>query len=208
MSKIQPQSLTCPVCGSDSVRTDTLERAYTLPYASAFVVPFVTNTCQACEESGDFLKLNDGTYEIAEKEAITASVGKILDDLAEQGVTMAYIERVLELPKRTIDRWKNGSDSATGIALLRLVRTCPWLLDIAKESYSPATTIRVVINQAAQFVAQALSDKPDMYFGALFSGTDLHLSLFTTKIRVHEKRVSQEQSWQYASSQNLAFKGA
>ena len=152
------KKLVCPACDSEDVVQNVDAKTYVLPYANPFSVPNVTNTCKVCGESGDFLKANDSAYEVAEKVALTDSVNRILDDMSAEGVSMAYIERVLQLPKRTLHRWKSGSDSATGIALLRLVRTCPWLLEIAKENYSPMAATRVVVTQAGNLLAQAISN--------------------------------------------------
>ena len=198
----------CPVCESDDVATATQPRTHSLPYAEPFSVAAVLNTCRNCGESGDFLKVNDQAYEVAECEAITASIHRILDDLNNHGVTMAYIERVFSLPKRTIARWKNGSDSATGVALLRLVRTCPWLLEVAKSNYSPEATARVVVTQAANLIAQTISSNTTSgYFGALMHGTDGHLNIINLNVHISEVRHKTEPDWAFKSVPKLAFAG-
>jgi transcriptional regulator with XRE-family HTH domain len=59
----------------------------------------------------------------------------MLDELARQGLSMAYLERALSLSPRTIARWKNGELSASALALLRLVRCFPWLLKVARADF-------------------------------------------------------------------------
>lgn len=202
------QNVVCPVCGSENVDTTEQQRTHSLPYAEPFSVAAILNTCRSCGESGDFLKVNDQAYEVAESEAITASIHRILDDLNDHGVTMAYIERVFSLPKRTIARWKNGSDSATGVALLRLVRTCPWLLEVAKDNYSHITTARVVVTQAANLIAQTISSNATSgYFGALMHGTDGHLNIINLNVHISEARHRTEPNWAFKNVPKLAFAG-
>jgi hypothetical protein len=61
---------------------------------------------------------------------------KIIDMLQEkEDYSMAFVERALELPQRTMMRWKKGQLSDAAIALLRIIGTYPWIMDVADAKY-------------------------------------------------------------------------
>jgi hypothetical protein len=84
------------------------------------------------------------------------SLGSILEWLGEVGISMAFVERALRLPTRTVARWKAGECSASGIALLRLVRRYPWLLEVAAAGFSEVAARKAVLAAAGAVVAEAV----------------------------------------------------
>ena len=128
--------LTCPVCGSSDVETGTEKRTLTVPYGPSVTVSEVVHSCRACGTRADFTDANRGVVRAALAKAEAESALQMLSDLAEQGVTSAYLERALRLPPRTTNRWKDGELSAGALALLRMVRTYPWLLQVADADFS------------------------------------------------------------------------
>jgi hypothetical protein len=85
------------------------------------------------------------------------SIPPLLDALAAAGVSMAYVERVLGLPPRTLARWKAGECSAAGLALLRLVRAFPWVLQAAAARFSPAECQRLLLKAAGAALAATVT---------------------------------------------------
>ena len=64
------------------------------------------------------------------------SIEPMLEHLSNEGYSMAAIERAFGLPQRTISRWKSNKElTATGLALLRVIRTYPWIIDVADSKY-------------------------------------------------------------------------
>lgn len=122
--------------------------------------------------SGDFAQQNDARVAEALERAVRDSARAIIDQLAERGISMAYFERALQLPQRTLARWKEGGSAAAGIALLRLVRTYPWLLRVADHGFSEASAQGTLITQGAAAYAQALGQKqaPQIHSFAPASG--------------------------------------
>lgn len=58
----------------------------------------------------------------------------------------AHFERVLGLKFGTVRGWrKTGRVSAVDAALLRIVATYPWMLDVAEENFSPVWVDRMVM---------------------------------------------------------------
>jgi len=125
-----------------------------VPYGPRFHVDEFVDTCRRCGESGDFANRNETLIDEKKAEAVKASVVSMLAALSDSGITMAYFERALSLPARTLARWKEGQLSASGAALLRLVRTYPWLLEVADEGFDQRHANVMLMQGAAAVVAQ------------------------------------------------------
>lgn len=130
MSKIE-----CPVCGSSDVKILNEVGHGQLTLGPAFEYNSNMHKCQSCDEQGDFTGENDALYLESLKTAQKELQKSIIEDLGNMGMSMAYIERALELPQRTLARWKNGDHSAANLALLRILKSMPWIVDIADHSF-------------------------------------------------------------------------
>jgi ribosomal protein L37E len=123
----------CSYCGSNevSIRNEVLELSE--PFSKTSSVTIKKVVCTTCgfekeDESNDLV--------IQEELAILkrSSMVSILTFLNEQGHSNASMERALGLPARTLARWKNETSitpSASGLALMRIIRTFPWMLQVA-----------------------------------------------------------------------------
>ena len=149
--------LTCPACGSDDVTSATNVAELALPFSEAVRVEEVVNTCRVCGTEGDFLDQNQARVDEALRVATRESVRQMIDGLGNQGVTMAYFERALRLPQRTLARWKTGECTASAIAVLRLVSTYPWLLSVAEASFDFSCAQQKLVEAASQVLAGAAS---------------------------------------------------
>lgn len=126
----------CASCGSGRLEHRKVQRQIVVPFASPISFEASISKCLDCEfesESVDDVELGrmlDG--------AKKASVHSMLHKLSESSRHgMAHIERALGLPARTIMRWKGGDISAGALALLRLVATFPWLIEVADSGFDP-----------------------------------------------------------------------
>src|SRR5438105_374791 len=138
-------SQTCPACGSDAVTTEQQTEIFTVPYGPHVTYPIINNICGLCHSTGDFGRANEETLTRIKEQAIKASVPLMLEQLSDNGCTMAYIERSLDLPSRTIARWKAGETSAAAVAALRLITTFPWLLEVADYGFAPGTARAILV---------------------------------------------------------------
>lgn len=150
-------NIQCPACGSHDVETSEHTQSYSAPFGGTRSYRIHLNTCQTCGESGDFAESNEEVVKVAIEEADRDSVEKVLGWLSQSGISAAYIERALSLPARTVARWKAGGSSASGLALLRLVRAFPWLLDVAAERFAEPVCKRAVIAAAASAIEEAVT---------------------------------------------------
>jgi hypothetical protein len=140
------------MCGSVEVDTTEDLRTIRIPHGSNVVVSKVVNTCRVCGESGDFAKSNDERIGLAVVEAVKTSVPRMLELLGKQGLSMAYIERALELPARTTARWKSGECSAAAVALLRTLATFPWVLEVAESGFDTKVANKAIVARAANIL--------------------------------------------------------
>jgi len=129
-------SASCPLCGSENVIIKQAVDHYLIPFCEELELTHSVHYCQDCEEEGDFDGTLDAQVKNALQKANDASAVKLLEDLSSTGISMTYLEKALRLPYRTTQRWKRGNISQAALALLRLVRFDPHLLEVADENYS------------------------------------------------------------------------
>lgn len=145
----------CPACGSRDIEVTRALRSYAAPYGPAKAYEIEIARCRTCDESGDFREANDRLIKKVVEDADKESVDALVGWLHGAGVSMAYLERALSLPPRTVARWKAGGCSASGLALLRIVRCFPWVLDVAAARFNESAAGVAVIKAAAEAFATA-----------------------------------------------------
>lgn len=129
----------CPICEMgeliESVESETIMDLF----AGEIEVRRKFYTCSVCGESADFFNENEPLQIEIEKSKKLKSIENIIDKFEKRGLKLASIERSLELPQRTLSKWKNDhvEASAAAIALLKYIYTYPWLLELADRNYDP-----------------------------------------------------------------------
>lgn len=130
-------NIICPACGSHEIikieTNDFIKEAY----SDGESIQLINYTCGDCHSEGDFFNENEEKINRAIVRQNKNAISNILNDFIEQKITLSSIERVLGLPQRTLIKWKNGNNypSAAGITLLKMIRTFPWLLEVAENQY-------------------------------------------------------------------------
>lgn len=127
--------MNCPVCGTGRLDPHEVVATLTVPYGPTLDVPCNDERCDTCGMNGDFSELNDARFKAALAIAVRESVATMLDDLASMGFTTAYLERALGLYQRTLTEWRAGECPPAGAALLRIVRTYPWIVTAAEAGF-------------------------------------------------------------------------
>ncbi len=156
------KSIICPACGSSEVARFEKESFSQLTLGSQFSFKEINYKCNACQEEGDFLAETDKNYLVAQKEAQGNLVKQLLETMHSMGITMAMFERVFELPTRTLTRWKNGDFSSSALALLRIVTTYPWIIEVAENKFEKTYSKFAVVTSAAQEFKNDSIIKPAM----------------------------------------------
>jgi DNA-binding transcriptional regulator YiaG len=140
----------CPACGSQQVGRSENESVGQLTLGPKFSFKEINYKCASCGEDGDFLAETDKNYLASQKEAQSSLVRQILENMNNAGISMAMFERVFELPARTLTRWKNGDFSSSSLALLRIVTTYPWIIEVAENKFEKIYSKSAVIKAAAE----------------------------------------------------------
>jgi hypothetical protein len=132
----------CQFCGVEALSPREEMRTLTVPYGPPVQYKSAYFVCGSCNEeiAGD-----EEAKEAALQQAIVASVRSMLDHLAKDGISSAYLERALRIPQRTTARWKEGKVSAAAVALLRAVRSYPWLLSVADANFGTEAIYQFLI---------------------------------------------------------------
>lgn len=96
----------------------------------------------------------DISYMAAQKQAETIFVQTSIEKLNKLNISMALFERVFELPSRTLTRWKNGDFSASALALLRIIMTYDWIVEVAANKFESKFKSMALIKAAANEFTQ------------------------------------------------------
>jgi DNA-binding transcriptional regulator YiaG len=138
----------CLICGSDKVKRFAVENSDQLTLGPRFNFEEIYYKCNSCHEESDIFGETDKNYLKAQKKAEAALIKEIINHLGEIGISMAFFERVMELPIRTLTRWKTGDFSSAALALLRIVKTYPWIIDIADHRFDPLFAKKMIQQEA------------------------------------------------------------
>jgi hypothetical protein len=142
------------------VRAATAVGSIPVPYGSPAVFTESVYSCDACSTSGDFAGVNDAVVNEALGRARSSAAEETLRWFAEQGISSPHFERALRLPMRTTHPWRAGNISPAEVALLQILRTYPWILDVADASFEPGAAAQAVLRAAASYLADAASTEP------------------------------------------------
>ncbi|MBU4349776.1 hypothetical protein KJ599_05585 [bacterium] len=142
----------CPVCGSEEILEKKEAITIVEPFAGKDNIEIIKNKCLACESEGDFFDQNENMIEETIKNLKQKSVEGILKYFINNKISMSSIERALEMPQRTLAKWKNkgSKTSSAGIALLRFIRLFPWLLEVAENKYDYQKAENIQIDSVIQ----------------------------------------------------------
>ena len=83
----------------------------------------------------------------------------VLTELNSLGLSNTSMERTLGLPARTLARWKNEPSlkpSAAALALMKIIRTFPWILAVADQRYDKKSAQAMVLQIAFSSVGDLL----------------------------------------------------
>ena len=142
--------LICPACGSTDVQVISKTQRIQESFGIYEDIESVENVCQICSTTGDFLDSNsslitDSISKLKVKVAIS-----ILESLQSEGMSLASMERALNIPQKTFAKWKNGATnpSATGVTLLKFIRLFPWLLEVADSNFDQQKSHQIMLGAA------------------------------------------------------------
>lgn len=154
----------CPACGSENTTRTEIENTEQLTLGSEFVFKEIIYRCKICGEEGDFVAETDKNFVLAQKSAQESLVKHTIEEFCVRNISMAYFERVFELPVRTVTRWKSGDFSSSAIALLRVTKVYPWITEVAEHRFDPNVARSILVREAAVVLGQAAQEIPGANF--------------------------------------------
>ena len=142
----------CPACGSIDIIDEKKNILIKEPFGGQDNIEINENICSICGSRGDFFNQNESLIDETIKKLKQRSIESILNDFIDSKMSMSSIERALEIPQRTLTKWKNRTNapSSTGVALMRFIKLFPWLLEVAENKYDYNEAQKIHINAAIQ----------------------------------------------------------
>jgi len=142
----------CPACGSIDIIDEKKNIFIKEPFGGQDIIEIHENICSICGSRGDFFNQNETLIDETIKKLKQRSIESILNDFIDSKMSMSSIERALEIPQRTLTKWKNRTNvpSSAGVALMRFIKLFPWLLEVAENKYDYNEAQKIHINAAIQ----------------------------------------------------------
>jgi len=126
--------MNCPICGENSTNSRTEKRNIGDGFIGFSEIEEIIHKCSGCrEEWGD--EGNDAKYDAGIKKLLETGVPDMIESLKTKGITQAYFERSLRIPQRTMARWSRGEISDSAVALMKVILTFPWILEVADNDF-------------------------------------------------------------------------
>lgn len=174
------KKIICSYCGRETISIKKYEIELSEPYSDTSTVTIQEKVCSHC----GFIEEDKNNDPVIQKELSAlkrASMVTMLDTLNAMRHTNASMERALGLPARTLARWKNQqsmSPSASGIALMRIIRTYPWILDVADMQFDQDAARTSLLENAANELVKIRSDHPEWKLTSSARVSDNYLEIF------------------------------
>jgi transposase-like protein len=152
-------TIECPICGSSNLEKTFSNEILKGDFGESIAYKKISYKCLDCESEGDFFNENTDAINLALDTLRKKYVKSTLDYFAENKISFSTIERILNLPQRTLTKWKNNvsQPSAAGVALLKFLRVFPWLLNVAENSYNYDTSQKIFLQSAFNMMMQKIS---------------------------------------------------
>ncbi|MCF8090922.1 MAG: hypothetical protein K9K40_00500 [Desulfotignum sp.] len=143
------EQVSCPACGDNNLEKNTIKKSLHEPYGGSKNIDIVCYTCNFCGFSGDIFNENEKDLQAAIDELKANSVKNILENFQKQHYNFSAIERALEIPQRSLSKWKSASKpSASAVALLKYLHLFPWLIEVAEHKFDFNSAQRIHISDA------------------------------------------------------------
>lgn len=186
-------NLMCPACGNTNLTKKTQKKIIVEPFGGSKEIEIVSYLCPICETEGDFDNENENILNQGLDSLKKKAVENILDDFIENHYNLASIERALEIPQRTLSRWRKGTTkpSAAGNALLKMLRLFPWLLEVAEQKYDYSSAQRIHIGDAFSQVLKHMTfdgnSAPQQSTTTNFTFTQIQMSMSFNQELTHQE---------------------
>jgi transposase-like protein len=151
----------CPICGSAHLEKKISNEILRGDLGKNTYYKKISYRCLDCESEseGDSSKENTDTISFALDTLKKEYIKSTLDYFIDNKISFSSVERILNLPQRTLTKWKNdvSQPSAAGVALLKFLRVFPWLLNVAEHYYDYDTSQKIFLQSAFNTLLHKIS---------------------------------------------------
>jgi transposase-like protein len=139
----------CPVCGSANMKKIISREMLKGDFGKYAHYKKISYKCLECESEseGDSSKENEDAINFALASLKKEYINLTLNCFIDNNISFSSVERILNLPQKTLANWKNGVSQPTeeGIVLLKFLRVFPWLLNVAEHSFDYDTSQKLIL---------------------------------------------------------------
>ena len=141
MKNKNSNKIQCDYCGNKKL-TEKIEDNYQKePFGDIIEFKEKILKCDDCGEEISFTLNYTDDYEKAKLKSEKSSILNILNSFQKKKISFTDIENSLELPTRTLSRWKQQLNySKIGLTLLRIVKSYPWIILVAAKKFDKKVT--------------------------------------------------------------------
>lgn len=163
----------CPACGGDNIEKIETEQIIREPFGGQKTVLLNEYSCKTCGSTGDFFNENEVSIQDFLSALKSDAIVNILEDFSQNKISLSSMERALELPQRTLTKWKNkaSNPSSSGIALLKFLRIFPWLLQVAENKYDYTLAQKIHMTAAFNEMIKQMSFNENIFLDTEMGAT-------------------------------------
>lgn len=155
----------CECCGSNNTEIRTSSRFFPIPFSDVLEYNNSVIHCNDCNEDVD-VEANQSVDSFLSDEnpdytaAIRKSIDNMLSDLQKEDISLSHIERSFDIPARTLSKWRNDRNlpSAAALSFLRILRTFPWILNVAEKNYDNEKSHHIALKNEMQHFFQKIEE--------------------------------------------------
>jgi hypothetical protein len=133
----------CKACGLYEAELRESVETYTAPYGT---VESYTQRTEFCSHCGIEIDVSESeAFPLAIQASEAKSVPLMIEGIVEHcHISKAGIERAFDLPERLVSNWvAKKKISKGGMALLRTIRSFPWIVGVADRNFNPIEVDRI-----------------------------------------------------------------
>jgi len=167
----------CPICGSEKLEFTTIKEIFHGDMDKKFEIDKKKVKCMECDSEGDFFNENEDGMNNALSKLSETYINEALDYFNDKKISYAGIERAVGLPQRTLTKWKNeiSTPTAAGIALLKYLRTFPWLIEVAEHKFNYDISQKIFLEVAFNTLINSIQFKSSGFVPDGYSNTVMKL---------------------------------
>ena len=181
----------CPVCGSNKLERVIQKESINGDLGIELIIDVPHEKCIECGSEGDFFGESEEVIDKALSSINKICIDDALNFLNESKISFAGIERAIGLPQRTLTKWKNGisSPTAAGIALLKYLRTFPWLIEVAENKFDFNVSQKIFIGTALNMFINSMNfnDSDVEKYGYTATTGNFYTNIYTDNMNLQQQ---------------------